>query len=333
MFVLYTTSMNNQRGFSIIEVFIIIFILAVLSGVGIIAWRTLVHSPSRAATHSTSSVKKSQPNASPASFKVSTVSSLNNLQNVKGIEIKAPTDSSNVYTLLAHYTDGTVQNLATITGDLDPRTLSIDGTKVYFIINEQSNNVFELAYLDMADLTKGATEVKNFSDWYAKASQFCDATGCSAYPTMVSVQGTKIYATQFSQNTNISRLIRYDTMTGNASQLALTPTVEWTDWVADYHDNRVLYLNHDVGLLYSANMDGSDPHSVAAGKYFGSTGSFTSYIFYGEPIFGVTDPQSDSSNELPLSPYQYNPTDNSLIPASVTDPDYKLPHYFSVNQY
>ena len=192
-------------------------------------------------------------------FNINLINRLDNINDIYAFDIKNNKDSDKANDIVARYKDEKTVRLASISQKLDYRILDISDNKVYFLIfdnNSASNtNLFELYYIDLNNLDKGATVLSDFNEMYKKESEYCiSSTGnCTTYSTQIYVKNNLIYYSSFKNGT----IKTYD-ITSKETKTIINEKVSWYNYLVDKANNKIFYESDTDRSLYLINLDGSN---------------------------------------------------------------------------
>ena len=325
---------NHQTGSA--HVIVIVFIIvAILGGLGFVAWRSLSHQAPKStpkpsatvggkATADTSVAFTGTPHVY-ANFTMTVPASIDapkTIKAVKFVDLSQPSSNQPSYELHAYYDNRRDVTVARIDGPLDSRMLSVADDRVYFVIYSESTGIYEVDSFSLDSPNAGATKLEGFTSQYIANDQFCSLGKCTPYPTQIQVVGRLVYFTHFSDAADTSTLSTYNLDTGIIKAIS-SKKITWTDFLVDVANDRVFYVT-DGSNLYIAHSDGTSAVQLGGGLYRG-TGFFTGYLSGRQPVFGLhcTYVQPSDTLTCDLSTFDY--TTYGFVPVSQSAKDAFIP--------
>lgn len=215
------------------------------------------------------------------SYKNHELTLLNKLDNINEIYAIAIKINENNYELYVKYMNETEVKLATVIPidncQLEYRSLDMENNKLYYIINsKETGTVFELYYIDLNKLDKGAVSLDNFNSEFMKENTWKTAAGTEVYPSQIYVKNDIIYYTDFNEKS----LKKYNIKTNVAE--TIIKNIVWYDYFVDKINNKIFYINNNK--LYLSDLEGKNQIELENSIYNGSA-FWTNAYYNNEPVF------------------------------------------------
>jgi|GEM_PF-3443135 len=193
-----------------------------------------------------------------ANFNINLINRLDSINDIYAFDIKNNKDSDKANDIVARYKNDKTVRLATVSQKLDYRILDISDNKVYFLVldnDSTSTNLFELYYIDLNNLDKGAIILSDFNEVYKKESEFCiSSTGnCRTYSTQIYVKNNLIYYSAFKTGT-----IKTYNISTKETKTVINEKVYWSNYLVDKANNKIFFESANDHSLYLINLDGSN---------------------------------------------------------------------------
>jgi hypothetical protein len=160
---------------------------------------------------------------------------------------------------------------------LEYRSMDIENNKLYYIINsKETGSVFELYYIDLNKLDKGAVSLDKFNTEFLKENTWEIAAGTDIYSSQIYVKNDNIYYTSFNEKS----LKKYNIKTDSIE--SILDNVDWYDYFVDKINNKIFYIHNSK--LYLSDLEGKNPIELDNSLYTGSA-FWTNAYYNNSPVF------------------------------------------------
>lgn len=261
---------------------IIILIILVLGLVGYIVYDKTITKGKELITETNTTTKINNNDGSYTftyeNHKLNLLNKLDKLNEIYAVSVKS---NENNYELYVKYMNEIEVKVATVMPKnnckLEYRSMDIENNKLYYIINsKETGSVFELYYIDLNKLDKGAVSLDKFNTEFLKENTWEIAAGTDIYSSQIYVKNDNIYYTSFNEKS----LKKYNIKTDSIE--SILDNVDWYDYFVDKINNKIFYIHNSK--LYLSDLEGKNPIELDNSLYSGSA-FWTNAYYNNSPVF------------------------------------------------
>lgn len=290
---------------------VIILIVLVLGLVGYIVLDKVLSedkaSTNNNETNATTTMIKNNDGTYNFTYKSHEINLLNKLAKINEIYAITVKSNENDYDLYVKYMDETETKIATIipkdNRKLEYRSMDIENNKLYYIINSKEvGSVFELYYIDLNNLDKGALTLDKFNSTFLKDNTWEIAAGTDVYASQIYVKENNIYYTSFNDDC----IKKYNIKT-NITE-SIIENVDWYDYFIDKLNNKIFYINDSK--LYLSDLNGENrielDNSLYSGSAFWTNAYYNNAPVFVNPISIAIDDDGENIDDIYIFDYSSN---------------------------